>query len=109
MCRQRLTLGEHGAGGFFMKDLWIRFIWGFDGELKESLRLMEKLERSYADISSREGGLCHEETTPEDENETPQIKETYAEDSGTSPESPIQVVNYILPSYAISVPVQPVS
>jgi hypothetical protein len=56
-----------------------------------------------------------EETAPEEENETSQIKETCPEASRTSPESPIpqvssiQVVNSILPSYANSVPVQLVS
>jgi hypothetical protein len=55
-----------------------------------------------------------EETTPENENETPRIKETCLESSGTSPESPIPqvyfiLVKYILPSYAIHVSVQPVS
>jgi hypothetical protein len=46
-----------------------------------------------------------EETTPEEEKKTPQIKETCLEASGTSPESPIpqvssiQVVNLILPYY----------
>jgi hypothetical protein len=56
-----------------------------------------------------------EETTPEYENETPQIKENHLEAGGASPESPIpqvssiQVVNYILPSYAILVPLQSVS
>jgi hypothetical protein len=50
-----------------------------------------------------------EDTTLEDENETPQIKETRPEASGTRLESPvpqvssIPVVNYILPSYAIPI------
>jgi hypothetical protein len=56
-----------------------------------------------------------EETAPEDENETPQIKETHHEASETSPESPIpqvssiQVVYSIIPSYAIYIPLQSVS
>jgi hypothetical protein len=56
-----------------------------------------------------------EETAPEDENETPKIKETLPEASGTNPESPIpqvssiKVVNYILPSYVISIPIHSVS
>jgi hypothetical protein len=44
MWRQRLTPGAHGAGGVFVKDLWIGFVEGFSREPKESLRLMEKLE-----------------------------------------------------------------
>jgi hypothetical protein len=53
-----------------------------------------------------------EETSLEEENETPQIKETCPEASGTRPKSPIpqvssiQVVNSILPSYANFVPLQ---
>jgi hypothetical protein len=50
-----------------------------------------------------------EDIAPEDENETPHIKETHPEASGTSPKSPIPdvssipVVNPILPSYAIPI------
>jgi hypothetical protein len=50
-------------------------------------------------------GSSTEETTPKDENETPQIKETLREASGTNPESPvpkvpsIPVINSIIPSY----------
>ena len=55
------------------------------------------------------------ETSLEEENKTPQIKETCPKASGTNPKSPIpqvssiQVVNSILPSYVIYVPVQLVS
>jgi hypothetical protein len=64
---------------------------------------------------SRKIGNSTEETAPEDENETPHIKETHPEASGTNPESPIpkvsyiQVVNLILPCYVIFVVVQLVS
>jgi hypothetical protein len=40
----RLTPGACGAGGVFMKDLWIGFIEGFSKEPKESLQLEENLE-----------------------------------------------------------------
>ena len=56
-----------------------------------------------------------EDTAREDENKTPQIKETRPKSSGTSPKSPIpqvssiQVVNSRLPSYDIPVPLQLVS
>jgi hypothetical protein len=67
-------------------------------------------EREYSSLILGNIGNLAEETALEDENETPQIKETYPEASGTSPESPlpqvssIQVVNSIIPSYAIYVP-----
>jgi hypothetical protein len=54
-------------------------------------------------------------TVPEEENETPKIKENRHKASGANPKfsipqvSSIQVVNSILPSYANSVPVQLVS
>jgi hypothetical protein len=35
--RRRLTPGARGAGGVFVKDLWIRFIEGFSKEPKEPL------------------------------------------------------------------------
>jgi hypothetical protein len=58
MWRQRLTPGARGAGGVFVKDLWIRFVEGFNKEPKEPLLLEEKLERSCADLISRVGGLA---------------------------------------------------
>jgi hypothetical protein len=48
-------------------------------------------------------------------NETPQIKETHLEANGTNPKSPIPqvssipVINSILPSYDIPIPLQSVS
>jgi hypothetical protein len=48
-------------------------------------------------------------TSPEDENETPQVKETCPKSNGTNPESlvlqvsSIPMVNCILPSYAIHI------
>jgi hypothetical protein len=56
-----------------------------------------------------------EETAQEDENKTPQIKETCPEANGTSPKSPIpqvssiQVVNFILPSYVIPIQLQSIN
>jgi hypothetical protein len=46
------------------------------------------LEEEREDSSSILGNIRNliEETTPEEENETPHIKETYSEASGTSPE-----------------------
>jgi hypothetical protein len=75
------------------------------------------LEEEREDSSPMTGNIGNlaEETTPVEENETPQIKENHPEASGASPESPIpqvssiQVVSSILPSYANSVPVQLVS
>jgi hypothetical protein len=92
------------------------------GQEEEGVEAWEKevdmdLEEEREDSAPMPGNIGNpaEETTPEDENETPQIKETCPEASGTSPESPIpqvssiQVVNSILPSYAIPVPLQSVS
>jgi hypothetical protein len=56
-----------------------------------------------------------EKVAPEEENETPQIKETHPEVSGTSPESPIPqvpsipMVRSIPHTYAISIPSHSVS
>jgi hypothetical protein len=44
MWRRRLTLGAHGAGGVFVKDLWIKFVEGFSKEPKEPLWPEENLE-----------------------------------------------------------------
>jgi hypothetical protein len=40
---------------WFLKDLWIGFVEGFSKEPKESLRLVEELERSCADLGPRVG------------------------------------------------------
>jgi hypothetical protein len=75
------------------------------------------LEEEIEDSSLITGkiGNSAKETTPKDENETPQIKETCPQASGTSPESPIpqvsfiQVVISIIPYYVIFVPLRSVS
>jgi hypothetical protein len=73
----------------------------------------EEIEDST--LMSRNIENSTKETAPEDKNKTHHIKETRPEASGTNPESPIpqvssiQVVNSILPSYAIFVPLQLVS
>jgi hypothetical protein len=43
-----------------VKDLWIGFVEGFSREPKESLRLVEKLERSCVDLGPRAGGSASE-------------------------------------------------
>jgi hypothetical protein len=92
------------------------------GQEREGVEAREKeanmdLEEEREDSSPMPGNIGNpiEETTPEEENETPQIKETCPKASGANPKSPIpqvssiQVVNSILPSYANYVPVQLVS
>jgi hypothetical protein len=56
--RRRLTPGARGAGGVFVKDIWIIFIEGFNKEPKEPLQPKENLERSCVDLRQRVGGLC---------------------------------------------------
>jgi hypothetical protein len=72
-------------------------------------------EREYSTLMPGNIGNTAKETILKEENETPEIKETCPETSGTNPEFPIpqvssiQVVSSILPSYANYVPVQLVS
>jgi hypothetical protein len=92
------------------------------GQEGEGVEAKEKevdmdLEEEREDSTPMPGKIGNpaEETTPEEKNETPQIKETFPEANGSSPESPIpqvasiQVVNSILPSYSNSMSVQLVS
>ena len=68
-------------------------------------------EREYSSLIPGNIGNLAKYTTLEEENDTPQIKETNPESSGTNPESPIpqvssiQAVSLILPSHASFVPV----
>jgi hypothetical protein len=71
-------------------------------------------EREYSTLILEKIGSPTEDTSPEDENETPQIKETHPKASGTNLESLIPqvssiiAVNYVIP-YAIAIPIQSIS
>jgi len=92
------------------------------GQGEEGVEVREKevgmdIEEEREDSTSMSGKIRNptEENALEDENKTPQIKETRPKSSGTSPKSPIpqvssiQVVNSRIPSYDIPVPLQLVS
>jgi hypothetical protein len=72
-------------------------------------------EREYSSLIPRKIKNPAKEASPEDENETPKIKETHLKASGTILESPItqvssiRVVNYIIPYYDIHVPLHSVT
>ena len=89
---------------------------GQEGEgvdiIKEEVGMNLGEEREDSTPITREIGNPAKEIILVEENETPQIKENCLESSGDIPESPIpqvssiQVVNSLLPSYAIHVSLQ---
>jgi hypothetical protein len=68
-------------------------------------------EIKYSALMPRKIKNLAKENTPEEENKTPQFKETHPEASGANPESlipqvsSVPMVNLILPCYDNSVPV----
>jgi hypothetical protein len=84
-------------------------------EAREYQAVMDlREEREYSTLILEKIGSPTEDTSPEDENETPQIKETHPKASGTSLESlvpqvsSIIAVNSVIP-YAIAIPIQSIS